>query len=168
MRKSAYTTCATVLSAYVFSSHHLYSSVAQPQVVIGPLGVYSAAATLPSPDGAQAGYQVHQRPFGSSSGSGYTIWYFSRSSSSIQSPPIVSQAKTGHLYVHFDTSTKTYQYWMLGVGGQWESVSKNAQNPLNTDRVLSFRNNGEPSWVTRATTNTTETRREKRARSVAG
>ena len=57
---------------------------------------------------------------------------------------------------------------MLGVGGQWESVSKNAQNPLNPDRVLSFRNNGEPSWVMRATTNTTETRREKRARSVAG
>ncbi|KAI9450751.1 hypothetical protein BJY52DRAFT_1227039 [Lactarius psammicola] len=143
-------------------------NVAQSQAVIGPLGFNSGAATIASPDGGHASYQVHQRPFGSSSGSGYTIWYFSRSSSSIQSPPIVPQAKTGHLYVHFDTSTRTYQYWMLSVGGQWESVSKNAQYPLNPDRVLSFRNNGEPSWVTRATTNTTETRREKRARSVAG
>ncbi|KAI9428907.1 hypothetical protein H4582DRAFT_2062862 [Lactarius indigo] len=136
-------------------------NVTQPQVVIGPLGPNSGAAV---PNGAHTSYQVHQRPFGSSSGSGYTIWCSSKSSSSIQSPPIVPQAKTGHLYVHFDTSTNTHQHWMLGVGGQWESVSKNAQYPLNPDRVLSFRNNGEPSWVTRATTNTTETRREKRAR----
>jgi len=42
---------------------------------------------------------------------------------------------------------------MLGIGGQWESVSKNAQYPLNPDWVLSFCNNGEPSWVTWATTN---------------
>ncbi|KAH9014065.1 hypothetical protein EDB84DRAFT_1443989 [Lactarius hengduanensis] len=135
-------------------------NVTQPQVVIGPLGPNSGAA---APNGAHTSYQVHQRPFGSSSGSGYTIWCFSKSSSSIQSPPIVPQAKTGHLYVHFATSTKAYQYWMLGVGGQWESVSKNAQYPLNPDRVLSFRNNGEPSWVTRATTNTSETRRENTA-----
>ena len=149
-------------------SHHLCSSVAQPQAAIGPLGFNSAVATIAPSDGVPTGYQMHQRPFGSSSGSGYTIWYFSRSSSSIQLPPVVSQAKTGHLYVHLDTSTRTYQYWMLGVGGQWESVSKNTQYPLNSDRVLSFRTNGEPSWVTRATTNTTEMRRDKRARSVAG
>ncbi|KAH9024372.1 hypothetical protein EDB85DRAFT_2150515 [Lactarius pseudohatsudake] len=129
-------------------------------------GPNSGAAIIAVPNGAS--YQVHQRSFGSSSGSGYTIWCSSKSGSSIQSPPVVPQAKTGHLYVHFDTSTNTYQHWMLGVGGQWESVSKNAQYPLNPDRVLSFRNNGEPSWVTRATTSTTETRREKRARSVAG
>ncbi|KAH9033082.1 hypothetical protein EDB85DRAFT_2145125 [Lactarius pseudohatsudake] len=140
-------------------------NVTQPQVVIGPLGPNSGAA---APNGAHTSYQVHQQSFGSSSGSGYTIWCSSKSSSSIQSLPIVPQAKTGHLYVHFDTSTNTYQHWMLGVGGQWESVSKNAQYPLNPDRVLSFRNNGEPSWGTQATTNTTETRREKRAKSVAG
>ncbi|KAI9440154.1 hypothetical protein H4582DRAFT_2056767 [Lactarius indigo] len=154
----------TLLGIAKFTEVHA-QNVTQPQVVIGPLGPNSGAAV---PNGAHTSYQVHQRPFGSSSGSGYTIWCSSKSSSSIQSPPIVPQAKTGHLYVHFDTSTNTHQHWMLGVGGQWESVSKNAQYPLNPDRVLSFRNNGEPSWVTRATTNTTETRREKRARSVAG
>jgi hypothetical protein len=152
------------LFVHGFSLHYLYScsSVAQPQAVIALLGFDYG------PDNAHAGYQIYQQPFGSNMGSGYTIWYSSRSGSSIQSPPIVSQAKTGHLYVHFDTSTKTYQYWMLGTGGQWEGVSKNAQYPLNPDRVLSFRINGEPSWVTWATTHTTETRREKRARSVAG
>ena len=150
-----------------FSSHNLYSSVVQPQAAIGRLGSPTGVATA-SPDDAHAGYQVYQRPFGSNSGSGYTIWYLSRSISSIQSPPVVPQAKTGHLYVHFNTSTKTYQYWMLSIGGQWDNVSRNAQYPLNPDRVLNFRNNGEPSWVTRATTHTSETRREKRARSVAG
>ena len=48
---------------------------------------------------------------------------------------------------------------MLGINGQWESVSKNAENPLIHDRVLSIRSNGEPSWVMRATISTTETRR---------
>jgi hypothetical protein len=169
MCKSAYSTFATSFLPDFFSLHRLYSSVVQPQMVMGPLGPNTGAATASS-DGAHAGYQleVHQRPFGSSSGSGYTIWYLSRSTSSIQLPPAVPQAKTGHLYVHFNTVAKIFQYWMLSIGGQWETVSKNAQYPLNPDRVLSFRNNGEPSWVTRATTNTTETRRDKRARSVAG
>ncbi|KAI9442143.1 hypothetical protein H4582DRAFT_2070183 [Lactarius indigo] len=135
------------------------------QQLIGPKPGMAATAV---PGGAYASYQSHQRPFSSSSGSGYTIWYFSRSDSSIQSPPVVPQSKTGHLYVHFDASTKTHQYWMLGVGGQWESVSKNSEYPLNHDRVLSIRSNGEPSWVTRATTNTTDIRKEKRARSVVG
>ncbi|KAH8982978.1 hypothetical protein EDB86DRAFT_2834158 [Lactarius hatsudake] len=133
------------------------------QELLGPkIGVAATAA----PGGTYTSYQSHQRPFSSSSGSGYTIWYFSRSDSSIQSPPMVPQSKTGHLYVHFDASTKTHQYWMLGVGGQWEVVSRNSEYPLNHDRVLSIRSNGEPSWVTRATTNTTDTRKEKRARSV--
>ena len=57
---------------------------------------------------------------------------------------------------------------MLSVGGKWESVAANAEYPLNHDRVLSIRSNGEPSWVTRATISTTETRRDKRAKSVAG
>ncbi|KAH8986174.1 hypothetical protein EDB86DRAFT_3082988 [Lactarius hatsudake] len=135
------------------------------QELLGPkIGVAATAA----PGGTYTSYQSHQRPFSSSSGSGYTIWYFSRSDSSIQSPPMVPQSKTGHLYVHFDASTKTHQYWMLGVGGQWEVVSRNSEYPLNHDRVLSICSNGEPSWVTRATTNTTDTRKEKRARSVVG
>ncbi|KAH9027985.1 hypothetical protein EDB85DRAFT_1892764 [Lactarius pseudohatsudake] len=139
--------------------------VSAAQELLGPkIGVAATAA----PGGTYASYQSHQRPFNFSSGSGYTIWYFSRSDSSIQSPPMVPQSKTGHLYVHFDASTKTHQYWMLGVGGQWEVVSRNSEYPLNHDRVLSIRSNGEPSWVTRATTNTTDTRKEKRARSVVG
>jgi len=152
-----------LLSLYCY---YLHPSIAQPRVVIEPLGSNSGVASASSSGGA--GYQMHQRPFSSSSGSGYTIWYLSRSDSSIQSPPVISQAKTGHLYVHFDTPHKTYQYWMLGVGGQWQSVAKNAEYPLNHDRVLSIRNNGEPSWVTRATTSTTETRRERRGKAIAG
>ncbi len=159
------TSYAAIRSARAFLLYCLGSSVTQPQAVIEPLGSNSGVASATSSGGAHAGYQMYQRPFSSSSGSGYTIWYSSRSDSSIQSPPVIPQSKTGHLYVHFDALTKTYQYWMLGVGGQWESVTKNAECPHNHDRVLSIRSNGEPSWVTRATISTTETRREKGAKS---
>lgn len=159
----------TLLSfCLVFSLCHVCSSVSQSGTIIGPLSLGVGVSPTPSSSSTHAGYEIHQWPFGSSSGSSYTIWYSSRSSSSIQLPPVVMQAKTGHLFVHFDTTTRTHQYWMLSVGGLWEGVSKNAQYPLNPDRVLSFRSNGEPSWVMWATTKTSETRREKRAKSVVG
>jgi hypothetical protein len=146
----------------------------QPQAtMIEPLGpgsssgVRVATPASSSVDG-QVCYKVYQRPFSSSSGSGYTIWYFSQSDSSIGTPPVVPQSKTGHLYVHLNNIHKTYQYWILNVGGQWETVAKNAENPLNHDRVLSIRSNGEPSWVTRATTGTVESRRVKRTKSMFG
>ncbi len=159
------TSYAAICSARAFLLYCLSSSVTQPQAVIELLGSNSGIASATSSGGAHAGYQMYQRPFSSSSGSGYTIWYSSWSDSSIQSPPVIPQSKTGHLYVHFDALIKTYQYWMLGIGGQWESVTKNAECPHNHDWVLSIRSNGEPSWVTRATISTTETRREKGAKS---
>ncbi|KAH9021413.1 hypothetical protein EDB85DRAFT_2152387 [Lactarius pseudohatsudake] len=121
------------------------SSVTQLLAVMEPQGSNSGVA---SAGGAHTGYQMYQRPFSSSSGSGYTIWYSSQSDLTIQSQPVIPQSKTGHLYVHFDTLTKTYQYWMLGVGGQWEGVAKNAECPHNHDWVLSICSNVEPSWVT--------------------
>ncbi len=111
--------------------------------------------------GSTVHYQMRQRSFTSSSGSGYTIWYFAKSDKSVSSPPMVPQAKTGHLYVHLDSSTDVYQYWMFGANNQWESVSKGAQYPLNHDCVLAIRSNGEPSWVTRATTTTAQTRKQR-------
>ncbi|KAH9057793.1 hypothetical protein EDB87DRAFT_1578372 [Lactarius vividus] len=51
------------------------SSVTQPSAVMELLGSNSGVA---SAGGAHAGYQMYQRPFSSSSGSGYTIWYSSR------------------------------------------------------------------------------------------
>ena len=148
--------------------NYLGSSVALPQAVIEPSGSSSQSGVIgsTSPGGAHASYQMYKRPFGSSSGSGHTTWYFSRSDSSIQSPPVISQSEPGHLYVHFDIVTKTYQYWMLAGSGQWESVAKGAEYPHNHDRVLSIRGNGEPSWVLRVTIGTTETRRERRTAST--
>lgn len=152
-------------TTWAFLINYLGSSVAQPQAVIEPPGCSSphiGVISATSPGRAHASYQMNKRPFGSSSGSGYTTWYSSRSDSSIQTPPLISQSEPGHLYVHFDTVTKTRQYWMLAGSGQWESVTKGAENPHNHDRVLSIRSNGEPSWVLRATIGTTEIRRERR------
>ena len=133
------------------------STIAPQQDVIDPqCSVINASTSIGR---AHASYQMHRRPFGSNSGSGHTVWYTSRSDSSIQSPPVIPQSEPGHLYVHFDTSTKTHQYWMLVGTGQWESVAKGAEYPHNHGRVLSFRSNGEPSWVLRATIGTTDIRR---------
>lgn len=165
--------CVRVICSYSFCSCILINyfgfSVAQPQAVIEPPGssLHSGVTSATSPGGAHTSYQMYKRPFGSNSGSGYTTWYFSRSESSIQSPPVISQSEPGHLYVNFVTVAKAYQYWMLSGSGQWESVAKGAEYPHNHDRVLSIRSNGEPSWVLRATIGTTETRRERRAGSAA-
>ena len=160
-RRCALTICYSFCLCIIVD--YLGSSVAQQAMIdpsgsISPSGVMSAT----SAGGDHASYQMYKWPFGSSSGSGHTTWYFSRSDSSIQSPPVISQSEPGHLYVHFDIITKTYQYWMLTGSGQWESVAKGAEYPHNHDRVLSIRGNGEPSWVLRATIGTTETRRERR------
>ena len=79
-------------------------------------------------------------------------------------PPTIPQAKTGHLYVHLDTSRNVFLYWILTMANQWEHVSSGVESPLNHDRVLAIRANGEPSWVTRASTITTKTRKEKEIR----
>ena len=147
---------------------YLGSSVAQAARLqaVTELPTLSSQSGATSPGGAHTNYQMYKRPFGSSSGSSYMTWYFSRSDSSIQLPPRISQSEPGHLYVHFDTVIKSYQYWMLAGSGQWECVNKGAEYPHNHDRVLSIRSNGEPSWVLRATIGTTEIRRERRAASI--
>jgi hypothetical protein len=165
-----YILSAAILSVCAFSLTVLGSSIAQqPQDVSEPQGSNSHTGVISSTSagGAHPSYQTCRRPFVSNSGSGHTVWYFTHSNSSIQSPPVISQAEPGHLYVHLDTATKTHQYWMLAGSGQWETVSKGVEYPHNHDRVLSFRSNGDPSWVLRATIGTTETRRrERRAGSV--
>jgi len=145
-------------------------SVTWPQDVIEPQGSSShshaiGAAATPARE-AHASYQMYRWPFGSTSGSGHTVWYFSQSGSSIHSPPVISQSEPGHLYVHYDKAKNTHQYWMVAGSGQWESVGKGTEYPHNHGRVLSFRSNGEPSWVLRATIGTTEIRRERQAASA--
>ncbi|KAI9449548.1 hypothetical protein BJY52DRAFT_1227705 [Lactarius psammicola] len=47
---------------------------------------------------------------------------------------------------------------------QWECVTPGVESPLNHDQVLAIHANGEPSWITRASTITTKTRKEKEIR----
>ncbi|KAI9445658.1 hypothetical protein BJY52DRAFT_1194190 [Lactarius psammicola] len=131
-----------------------------------------SSVPMPGPMDTNTGasYQMRQRSFSSNSGSGYTIWYFGKSNSSILMPPTIPQAKTGHLYVHLDTSRNVFLYWIHNIANQWERVTPGVESPLNHDRVLAIRANGEPSWITRASTITTKTRKEKeiREKSVPG
>jgi hypothetical protein len=149
---------------YLGSSIPQQQDAIESQVSNSHFGVISA--TSAQAGGTHASYQVFRRPFGSHSGSGHTVWYFSRSDSSIQSPPAVSQSEPGHIYVHLDTTTRTHQYWMHAGSGQWEGVAKGAEYPHNHSRVLSICSNGEPSWVLRASIGTTESRRMRRAASI--
>jgi len=130
----------------------------------------SVPRSKPTDSNTGASYQMHQRSFSSNSGSGFTIWYFGKSNSSILMPPTVPQAKTGHLYVHLDTSRNVFLYWMLSIVNQWERISSGVESSLNHDRILAIRANGEPSWITCASTVTTKTRKEKeiREKSVPG
>ena len=125
-------------------------------------------SSVPSSDPVDAttepSYQMRQRSFSSNSGSGHTIWYFGKSTSSILMPPTIPQAKTGHIYVHLDSTRNVSSYWMVSTANQWERVSSGVEYPFNHDRVLAIRANGEPSWITRASTVTTKTRKEKEFR----
>jgi hypothetical protein len=145
-----------------------YTSASIPQSHTRPASASSCYDGGSSMDthlgGTLVSYQARQRSFTSNSGSGHTVWYSGKSDTNIPSPPVVPQAVTGHLYVHHNLSTNGYQYWMLGGNNQWESVSKGSEYPLNHDRVLAFRTNGEPSWVTRASTVTTQSRKERETR----
>jgi hypothetical protein len=76
-------------------------------------------------------------------------------------PPIIPQAKTGHCYVHLDTTRNVSLYWMVSMANQWEHISSGVESPLNHDRVLAIHANREPSWITHASTITTKTRKEK-------
>lgn len=120
-------------------------------------GTYFMGSLVPS----SVPYETHERRFASNSGSGKTTWYFAQSNTNISSPPAIPQAETGHLYVHLDCSTHMHQYWMLGTNNEWQSVSKGSECPLNHDRVLSIRSNGEPSWVTRSSISTIQGRKER-------
>jgi hypothetical protein len=155
-------------SFHCLHSHHLvyyYTST-----LVHPLQTQLVLLLLYSNDGTSVEthlsdlsvpYQMHQCPFTSNSRSGYTIWYFAKSSQNIPSPPMVPQAKTGHLYIHLNSSTNIYQYWMVGINNQWESILKGLEYPLNHDQVLLVHSNGEPSWITRASTITTQSRKER-------
>ena len=123
---------------------------------VGNISESSCMSTTP--------YQMRQRSFSSNYGSGYTVWYFGKSNSSILFLPSIPQAKTRHLYIHLDATRDVSQYWMLGTGNQWQHVSPGAEYPLNHDCILAIHSNGEPSWITRASITTTKSRKEKEVR----
>ncbi len=162
--------CALAHYLHSHCSHHYISTpMLQRQTQPVSVSLSSAGVSVDAqPAGSSHPYQMRQHSYTSNSGSGYTIWYFARSNTNIMSPPAVPQAKPGHLYVHLNMSINSYQYWMLGINNQWESISKGLEYPLNHDRILSICSNGEPSWITRASTTTTQSRKEKEMREKPG
>ena len=126
----------------------------------------SYSDAVDTPPGSTVPYQMHQRSFTSTSGSGYTTWYFAKSDNSISSPPTIPQVRTGHLYVHLNSSTNVYHYWMMGANNSGRAFRRE-HNTHSTTTGPAIRGNGEPSWVTRAMTTTTQTRKARSEREMS-
>ncbi|KAI9430649.1 hypothetical protein H4582DRAFT_2063550 [Lactarius indigo] len=118
------------LGTKVYAPHTQLFILSVP-AVIEPLGSIPGVASATSSGGAHAGYQMCQRPFGSSSGSGYTfIWYSSRSDSSIQSPPVIPQSKTGTCSRHLSSMSSLNGTVISELTAQWDTWRRNFDQQL--------------------------------------
>ena len=93
---------------------------------------------------------------------GYMFAYYQSTSNSKLQEPLVTGAKLGDMYFHYNASayesqfTKTGQMWLC-VGDTWKNITTEylrlypeVKHPTWSDRVLYFSagDNGEPSYVT--------------------
>jgi hypothetical protein len=93
------------------------------------------------------------RPFRHGNLPGRTIWYRSSAPGTLTAPPDVQDntLAEGHLYVHTNTLTGDRQTWIFRADRTWGVAVATHQHPLMEDRVLWLRTDGEPSWITRHT-----------------
>ncbi|KAA1480126.1 hypothetical protein DENSPDRAFT_887392 [Dentipellis sp. KUC8613] len=117
-------------------------------------------------DAATSGMTPFRQARAYASGNGQTIWFTTSSNSSLAVPPRID-CKIGDLYLHRNTANGVWQTWVFTEGG-WVITNQGAVHPADPARVLSFRQNQEPSWVLRATEQTNQSRklRKLRGRSV--
>ncbi|KAA1479834.1 hypothetical protein DENSPDRAFT_855572 [Dentipellis sp. KUC8613] len=101
------------------------------------------------------------KPFGSSTGSGDTIWFTTSSQSSMAKPPKID-CKTADLYVHHNVAQDSYQIWMFSTVGQWEKAEHGDPHPFVKDRVLNLSDPDKPSWITHATALTNKSRKKRK------
>ena len=104
--------------------------------------------------------QKEARPFRAGSfPRGCTIWYKSSAQYNLATPPCIEDALAeGCLYVHTNTLSGDRQVWIFTADGTWGIARKMLPHPSMEDRVLWLRVDGEPSWITRHTYRTYQSR----------
>ena len=77
-------------------------------------------------------------------------WFATQSHSNVTGPPRGLPEVAGHLYIHRNISISTRQVWLFNRDARWNVVADGAKtvHPTLPDRVLSFRSDGTPNWVT--------------------
>ena len=65
--------------------------------------------------------------------------------------------------MHNNRAEASYEVWVCGLDKGWAQVdvADKVYHPIITDRVLSMRANGAPSWITAASYTTIRGRKEK-------
>ncbi|KAF9646725.1 hypothetical protein BDM02DRAFT_3254809 [Thelephora ganbajun] len=104
--------------------------------------------------------QERQFPSGSP---GVTTWYSSHSLSVLHGPPSNLGPNVGDLYMHNNHAEASHQIWLFGLDHSWMRVdiANKVYHPIITNRVLSMRANGTPSWITAASYTTIKGHKEK-------
>lgn len=125
-----------------------------------PHHVAKPTSTLPptTPEFAKAGGNdfrfvltpvMHTRPFSSTNSKGKTVFYHSTTPYDLAAPPMV-EAVFGYIYMHTNSTDGGVKAWIYTLKQVWEVMDREAKvfHPQIGERVLIWRNNGEPSWVT--------------------
>ena len=104
----------------------------------------------------------HQRPFVSGP-KGSTVWYTTASNQPISLPPASLPTSSGILYIHTNLTTNTNQVWLCNINARWTDIgtTENVKHPSITDRILFFRSDGIPSWLTSTNYATIQSRKER-------
>ncbi|KAF9786233.1 hypothetical protein BJ322DRAFT_1108087 [Thelephora terrestris] len=123
---------------------------------------FVASSSTSTPAATTVSPIKQERPFPSGS-PGITAWYSSHSLKDLCSPPPDLDPNVGDLYVHNNRAEASYNVWLYGLDETWAfvDVGDKVHHPVITDRVLSMRANGTPSWITAANYTTIKGRKEK-------
>ncbi|OJT03394.1 hypothetical protein TRAPUB_6011 [Trametes pubescens] len=92
-----------------------------------------------------------------------TVWFSSSGSDLLPTPPALSLACLGDLYVH-NCNDGSKQAWISMGPAQWLSVDLGHDHPYLKGYILNFCGNGEPSWVKKDTVRTYNGRKKQRER----
>ena len=78
-------------------------------------------------------------------------WYSTESPGEVHFPPSGLRVEAGELYIHKNLSNNSFQVWLYDIGGHWRRVSTDGSkvmHPIYSDKSLSLRSDGTPSWIT--------------------
>ncbi|KAH9855121.1 hypothetical protein C2E23DRAFT_857853 [Lenzites betulinus] len=140
----------------------------RPEIPNNSIRPLSPNSTSIMPLGAEAAFTTHRGPLqitryerGIRSQNEKTVWFASNGRDLLSTPPDLTAARVGDLYVH-TRADGAKQAWLRSGISQWTSIELCHPHPQLRGYILNFCANGEPSWVTKDTMRTYKGRTKKR------